>query len=125
LELFHSGKNFPGEDYLQKANDIHTELCNFLTGQNFKNDWKKILANSKDERQIKIQKHRWFDGFRTLKLMHHLRDAAFPLISMFDALDILFKHFNLTVVERDRDIPYVSIQKQYLLTLRNFLNNDN
>jgi hypothetical protein len=125
LELFHSEKILSGEDYLQKANKISPELCNFMSEQNFRNDWNGILLNSKDERQIKIQKHRWFDGFRTLKLIHHLRDAAFPLINMFDALDILFKHFNLTVVERDRDIPYVSIQKQYLLTLRNFLNNDN
>lgn len=123
LELFHSGKNFPGGDYLQMANDIHPELCNFLSEQNFQNDWNGILLNSKVERQIKIQKHRWFDGFRILKLIHHLRDTAFPLINMFDALDTLFQNFNIPAIKgRENHIPSINVQKQYLQTLRNFLN---
>jgi len=126
LKLFHSEKNFTGEEYLQTANKINPELCNFLIEQNLKEDWNRILSNSKDNRQLNIQKQRWFDGFRTLKLIHHLRDTALPLMNMFDALDILFKYSNLPAIkERDNDIPNISIQKKYLQTLRNSLSNDN
>jgi hypothetical protein len=126
LKLFHSEKELPAEDYLQKANEIHQELCNFLTEQNFKKNWDRILSNSKDKRQISLQKVRWFDGFKTLKLIHHLRDSAFPLIKMFDALDIMFDHFSLkTAKKRTGDIPDLQIQKEYLFTLRSFLTYDN
>ncbi len=126
LLVFYSEKKFSGEEYLHLAKDIHPELLSFLKEQNFLESWDKILSNSKNSNQIKIQKHRWFDGFKTLKLIHHLRDTSFPLINMFDAIDILFKHFNLTGVEkRDSDIPELSVQKQYLLTLREFQKNDN
>jgi len=126
LKLFNSEKDFTGEDYLKEVNKINSELCNFLSEQNFKKDWNNIISNSKNNRQLDIQKQRWFDGFRTLRLIHHLRDTAFSLINMFDALDILFKYSNLTTIkERDNDIPCISIQKKYLQTLRNFLNHDN
>ncbi|MDO8549154.1 MAG: glycosyltransferase family A protein [Ignavibacteria bacterium] len=126
LKLFNSEKNFTGEDYLKEVNKINSELCNFLSEQNFKKDWNNIISNSRDDRHLNIQKQRWFDGFRILKLIHHLRDNAYPLINMFGALDILFKYSNLTTIkERDNDIPCISIQKKYLQTLRNFLNHDN
>ncbi|RPI75415.1 MAG: hypothetical protein EHM47_02720 [Ignavibacteriales bacterium] len=120
LELFNKEKIFMAKDYLQRATDIHPELCNFLTEQNFINDWDKIFSNSKDERQIKLQKHRWFDGFRTLKLIHHLRDSAFPLINMFDALDDLFSRLKIdfNVDRQGKEIPDMEIQKKYLYALR-------
>ena len=120
LELFHSEKILSGEDYLQKANKISPELCNFMSEQNLKEAWNKIISNSKDELQIKLQKHRWFDGFRTLKLIHHLRDAAFPLINMFDALDEMFTYFNIIAKfkRRKSKIPDLEIQKKYLYELR-------
>ena len=126
LGLFASKNTFSTKDYLQKAKEIHIELFNFLKQQNFENDWEKILANSKDERHLISQKIKWFDGFRTLKLIHHLRDTAFPQINMFDALNILFKELNLSPInERTDEIPEVSVQLDYLQTLRNILNNDN
>ena len=126
LKLFNSKDILPSEDYLQKAKEIHPELFNFLLQQNFEKDWEKISANSKDEKHLHSQKIKWFDGFRTLKFIHHLRDTSFPQINMFDALDILFKHLNLsTINERTNDIPEVPVQLKYLQTLRNVLNNDN
>ena len=126
LGLFASKNTFSTKDYLQKAKEIHIELFNFLKQQNFENDWEKILANSKDERHLISQKIKWFDGFRTLKLIHHLRDTAFPQINMFYALNILFKELNLSPInERTDEIPEVSVQLDYLQTLRNILNNDN
>jgi hypothetical protein len=126
LELFNNKNTFSTRDYLQKAKEVHPELFNFLVQQNFENDWEKISDNSKGKKHLHSQKIKWFDGFRTLKLIHHLRDTAFPQINMFDALDILFKHFNLSPInERVDEIPEVSVQLEYLKTLRNVLNNDN
>lgn len=127
LKFFYSNKSLSGNDFLQRANNIHIELFNFLNGQNFGKDWEKILLNTKDVNHLRSQKIRWFDGFRTLKLIHHLRDKAFPLMNMFDALDIMFDYCNLSPVRsRKREkIPDEAIQKEYLNILRATLKNDN
>src|SRR5690606_41508621 len=63
---------------------------------------------------------RWFDGFRILKLIHHLRDTAYPMIDMFDALDEMFakQKINFDVKRMQNEIPSIEIQKKYLFTLR-------
>jgi hypothetical protein len=43
------------------------------------------FRQSKDVKQFNRQMHTWFDAFRTLKLIHHLRDHHLPSIS-FEAL---------------------------------------
>jgi len=43
------------------------------------------FRQSSDANQFKRQMHTWFDAFRTLKLIHHLRDHHLPSIS-FEAL---------------------------------------
>ena len=69
--------------------------------------------------QIKKQQLRWFDGFRTLKLIHFLRDYYFPNINMYDALDIVFRRCNLTLPNRlNENIPSKETQLQYLESLR-------
>lgn len=125
LEIYNSDKPFTGEEYLHEASKISPELCNFLIEQNLIEDWNKILSNSKDNRQRKLQKQRWFDGFKTLKLIHYLRDTKFPLMDMFDALDILLNLFGLPEIKRRESIPGIDIQKKYLQTLRKFQKNDN
>jgi hypothetical protein len=127
LKLFHSNKSLSSKDYLQKAKEIHIELSNFLKEQNFERNWDKILLNAKDEKHMQSQKVKWFDGFRTLKLIHHFRDKAFPLMNMFDALDIIFEYCNLSPVRnrKGKEVPGESIQKEYLDILRATLNNDN
>lgn len=39
------------------------------------------LRQSSDEKQFKRQMHTWFDAFRTLKLIHYLRDHHLPSVS--------------------------------------------
>jgi len=121
LEVFQSDNVFSGKDYLLKSKEIHPEFFCFLEKQNFEDDWDKILLNSKDDYQITLQKHRWFDGFRTFKLIHHLRDTAFPLINMFDALDNIFNQCNLPPINnRGKDIPDISMQLEYLQALKKY-----
>jgi hypothetical protein len=121
LHLFHSPGMDNAKGILEKAGKIHKELLNFLCSQNFEEDFKRISANTKDEIQLLKQKVKWFDGFRTLKLIHHLRDTAFSLVNMFDALDEMFIKLDITKPEREgTEIPSIEIQKIYLKLIREF-----
>lgn len=120
ISLFHSDEVLSAEKYLDKAKTINTSLFNFLVANNFENSWKKIIENSSSQKQIQKQKQLWFDGFRTLKLIHYLRDIEFPVIDMFDALDELFFYMNITFEDQKKDskMPPIEIQKLYLNKLR-------
>lgn len=119
LHVFNNKKILTSEEYLLKAKSIHIELYNFLVQNNFENSWNKIIQNTKTEEQINIQKLYWFDGFRTLKFIHHLRDTAFPQINMFDALDEIWKYSGGAQIDREKiEIPPIETQQKYLETLR-------
>jgi len=89
---------------------------------NFTEWWDNIIEHSKFKRQINKQKNFWFDGFKTLKLIHHLRDNIFMNENMFDALDKIFKLMNIHRPERDTNSGVPSIEKQleYLNILRKY-----
>ncbi len=74
---------------LNAADSIAPQLCAFLDQNNFANAWTRLRGNSPDRNAFLQQFHRWFDGFKTLKLMHHLRDNGFPEQDMFEALGTL------------------------------------
>lgn len=53
-------------------------LAAFLGAQGFETAWARIQANGRSTTQATAQFHRWFDGFRTLKAIHHLRGYGHP-----------------------------------------------
>ena len=120
LEIYNSDAISDPQEILNRAKEIHTELYNFLFQNNYPKQWEKILSNTKSRRQLTHQRKIWFDGFKTLKLIHHLRDIAFPKINMFDALDMLFIKLgiNKSIDRNGPDIPGLNIQKEYLNLLR-------
>ena len=130
LEIFNSKNVFNAEEYLKAAEVINTSLKEFLIMNNFQQSWNKILNNSKSEIQVQKQKNIWFDGFRTLKLIHYLRDNGYPPVNMFRAIDELVKIGNYPSVagwrnlsagrqiENEKDLPPISIQLEYLYLLR-------
>jgi hypothetical protein len=120
VKLFHSKENLSADEYLARGEEISKPLSSFLISNNFKKNWKKILANSNSDLQIQKQKALWFDGFRTLKLIHYLRDTEFPPLNMFSALDELFKVMNVefNFSNSESEIPSIKIQKEYLKMLR-------
>ena len=121
LEIYNSDAISDPQDVLNQAKEIHHELYYFLLQNNYPKQWEKILSNTKSGRQLTHQKKIWFDGFKTLKLIHHLRDTAFPEINMFDALDLFFIKLGINKsIDRNKvDIPELNIQKEYLQLLRN------
>jgi len=120
LSFFNSSEILDAEHYLRSAENISRGLFDFLIQQNFKKDFKSILSNSKTVTQLTRQKFRWFDGFRTLRLIHYLRDNEYPMINMFNALDTFLEWINF----KDKPpypkqiIPPLDIQKEYLEILR-------
>lgn len=120
IELFHSDDILTAENYLTEAKGISETLFDFLTQNNFSKNWEQILQNSGSNAQINKQKSLWFDGFRTLKLIHYLRDRESPNINMFDALDELFDMLDVSFNFNNThdNIPPIDIQKKYLGKLR-------
>ena len=119
VNIFHSGNILSAEQYLRHGKSICKGLYEFLQIQNFTLNFTSILNSSKSTIQIRKQQLRWFDGFRTLKLIHFLRDNYFPNINMFEALDIVFAKYNIHTPHRvDENIPEREIQLQYLEKLR-------
>ncbi len=106
--------------YLSKAAGIDENLFEFLENQNFSENWNRILKNSSSGEQLNKQKMKWFDGFRTLKLIHHLRDSAYPLVNMFDALEEIFKLMGIIshINRKEEKIPPLGFQKEYLKILQ-------
>ena len=119
LNLFNSKEILSAGEYLSEAKVINQSLHKFLLRNSFEESWNKILRSSKSEEQIQKQKLMWFDGFRTLKLIHFLRDNGFPIVDMFEALDTMFAMINFeTWIERDKPVPPVQTQLEYLIHLR-------
>lgn len=89
----------------------HPDIVTFLESQGFRAAWGKIAANSKSSAQIRYQKQIWMDSFRTLKLVHYLRDHSFPMMDMKDALTAFTGRADINELEafllllREADYP--------------------
>ena len=82
-----------GKDILDAVNAIHPELKHFMKQKRFATHWDKIAANHHTIEARILQFHIWFDGLRTVQLIHHLRDTAFPNVLAEDALRCLFSWY--------------------------------
>ncbi len=119
LDIFFSKSVESSADYLKIAKNIDENLFKFLVEQDLQRFLSKVLLNSKNPVEIEKQKHFWFDAFRTLKLIHYFREAAYPNINMFEAIDKLLKMMNIeNIISRNSAIPDLETQKKYLLLLR-------
>ena len=107
------------QSFLKIAKNIHPTLHNFLVQQDFENFTNKVLEKNSNPSEAEKQKHFWFDAFRTLKLIHYLRDENYPNINMFDAIDKLLQLMNIeNNLKRNSVIPDLETQKEYLILLR-------
>ena len=118
IELFEKSGFDSAEKILNNAKSIHIGLTDFLRQRKFELIWQNILDNSKSIVQLNRQKLNWFDGFKTLKLVHYLRDNYFPLVDMYEALNYFISKLNLPVILRDESKSELEIQKTYLKFLK-------
>jgi Glycosyl transferase family 2 len=118
LGFFNESGFEPADFILMKANSIHPGLSEFLKQRKFENSWQNILSNSKSIRQLSRHKKDWFDAFKTLKLVHYLRDNHFPLINMYDSLDYFVEKLGFPVIVHSESKTDIEIQKEYLFFLK-------
>lgn len=69
-----------GVELLSRADGISPWLGEFLLQAGFGNAWDNLLLHNRDDTRLMASFHGWFDAFRTMRLMHHLTDRAFPRI---------------------------------------------
>ena len=111
--------DFSAEKFLAEAEKVHTSLSAFLNEQKFEKAWSEISRTAKTEEQLQRQKSIWFDGFKTLKLIHYLRDNGFPPQPMFASLNRLLEEMKIEVGFRSgEEIPPFDVQVKYLEMLR-------
>ena len=119
LEIFFNKSSNEYSDLLKIAKNIDISLFEFLSGQDFDRFTNKVLLKTSNPIEIEKQKHFWFDAFRTLKLIHYLRDETYPNINMFDAIDELLRMMRIeNPIKRKSDLPDLKTQKEYLKLLR-------
>ncbi len=119
LEVFYDPSLNKQNSLVKIAKNIHPALADFLVQQDFENFINKVLLKNNNQNEIEKQKHYWFDAFKTLKLIHYLRDETYPNINMFDAIDELLKLMKFeNNIKRNSAIPDLETQKKYLKLLR-------
>ena len=62
--------------------DLITASVQALVALGLQDALEKIRRQSKNAVQFEAQVQRWFDGFRSLKFLHALRDASWPLLPL-------------------------------------------
>ena len=91
LEYMSSCRDMDPETILAHAGDIHPSLELFLRERRFGEVWPRLVTNSSDEAHLHNHFSRWFDGFKTFKLIRHLTNNGLPPVDMFTALKQLME----------------------------------
>ena len=122
LKMFNDKNINDAKHLMEEAGKINQELKIFLIQRKFPEQWDGILKNCKNSKQLEYQKQNWFDGFKTLKLIHYLRDNSYPEINMFHAVDQLLLKTGLNEIKKRKgeSILDLDVQKEYLYKLREF-----
>jgi len=69
-----------GAELLRRAGAISPHLRGFLEQAGFSAAWHNLLRHNPDEERLMTAFHGWFDAFRTMRLLHHLSDSAWPRV---------------------------------------------
>ena len=73
-----------------KIEGLFSRICppakNFLESQGALRTWQKLHEQAPNPAARLRRFHEWFDGFRTLKLIHHVRDHVAPSLPWQDAV---------------------------------------
>jgi glycosyltransferase involved in cell wall biosynthesis len=78
LDFISGNLNLEGAAVLAKVNSISEDLAVFLERIGFVDNWEKLQRNFHSPSLLRNGFHQWFDGLKTLKLIHHLSAGPFP-----------------------------------------------
>lgn len=88
-----------GGEILSSTENIDPILKSFLHQIDFIYAWGQLKRNFPLRKNLLRQFHTWFDGFRTLKLIHYLTGKKYPKISMIEAV----RRMNAMLQTKDAD----------------------
>lgn len=122
LETMAGGGRQEAQAILAVAARIHPLLRSFLELNRFQEVWPRIRRNHREPDALVRQFHVWFDGFKTMKLIHYLTENVFPQRDMFSVLKDMFDMMNIhcpvalnekTRSNLDQQLQVLNILRQY------------
>ncbi|WP_246545634.1 glycosyltransferase family 2 protein [Pelotalea chapellei] len=96
LHLITNNSSGDGDEIEQAAGSISPHLRSYLEQTGFGAAWDNLRRHNPDRQRLITAFHGWFDAFRTMRLMHHLTDSAWPRISPEQAVRPLLDQAGLT-----------------------------
>ncbi len=90
LDAVLQNANAPAGVVLSHAGKISRDLAGYLEEISYGAVWEKLRKNFRDERNFFSGFHSWFDGLKTMKLIHHLSNGPLPRCEPGKAVPGLF-----------------------------------
>jgi len=120
LNLLRGGLGDRASDLLRGADDISPRLGEFLRLNHFEDIWPRLQRNAPHHKELNNQCHRWFDGFKTLKLIHYLRDHQLSLTPLSESAFEILERSGLSHAEvsREENTDDLEAQETLLSLLR-------
>lgn len=81
----------PGEDVLGKAGKLSEFLAEYLNRMRLPEIWERLRKNHPGRKAFLSGFHGWFDGLKTLQLLHHLCAGPLPPVGPQEALPPLLR----------------------------------
>lgn len=88
----------PGSDagtLVSGATAISLHLADYLDGTGFTGVWERLSRHNPRPAALLSAFHGWFDGLRTMKLIHHLSDGPYPRCGPQNSVPALFRQAGL------------------------------
>lgn len=107
LTLVASRLDIEGSELLKLAGAISTDLAEYLELNRFREVWPKLQSNNPKRPALLAAFNGWFDGLKSMKLIHHLTAGSYPRCEPEQALPGLLQWGGLEVVsglERQLDV---------------------
>jgi hypothetical protein len=98
LNLVADRPDADGGTLQEQAREISSCLGDFLELNRFGEIWDKLRRNNPGQASLLKAFHGWFDGLKTMKLIHHLSNGPFPRCEPDEALAELFAWRGLEAV---------------------------
>jgi len=91
LELVQTGLDTPAGELMAGAREISPHLAEYLEDVRFADTWQGLRRNHLVPQRLLAAFHGWFDGLRTIKLIHHLSAQEFLRCGPEEALPGLLR----------------------------------
>ena len=99
LALVANNAGMGGAAIRSRAEDVSPELAEYLDKVSFEEIWDKLQRNSNGRSNLLTAFNGWFDGLKTIKLIHHLSAGPYPRCEPDLAMPGLLDWVGLSVVD--------------------------